>query len=388
MGMYLTQRVGESAFGRIKSSINSLADFTVKVPEGSRLQYHRSLELDSKTEDILEERRVNCSSSIPLLGALRKNNQNSLQVRHVKLDFPRFDGSNPLNWLFRAEHFFTYYDTHDVQRLTIASVHFEGSVVPWFQMLHKANQIPNWDALASAIEEHFGPSQYDSPRVQLFKLTQTTSVADYYHQFTVMANRVEGLSSEALLDCFLSRLKDHMRRDVIAQEPKSLIHAVSQETIEPHVSLNVYHGSNWVATIHLSGSINGTKVKVLLNGATDAIIEAYTIHCFSMDSTQDDTLKLPDTIPHDLASVLHGFTIVFSVPTRLPPSRTQDHSIVLHEGINVVKVLPYRYPVSQKAQIETMVADMLAQGLIQPSSSLFSAPILLVQKKDGTWHFL
>ncbi|GKA13867.1 ty3-gypsy retrotransposon protein [Tanacetum coccineum] len=193
---------------------------------------------------------------------------------------------------------------------------------------------------------------------------------------------------------------------------------LSQKTIEPHVSLNVYHGSNWVATIHLSGSINGTKVKVLLDGgssdnfiqpqvakhvclpikspetfremvgsATDAIIEAYTIHCFSMDSTQDDTLKLPDTIPHDLASVLHGFTIVFLVPTRLPPSRTQDHSIVLHEGINAVKVLLYLYPVSQKAQIETMVADMLAQGLIQPSSSPFSAPALLVQKKDGTWHF-
>ncbi|GJW87713.1 ty3-gypsy retrotransposon protein [Tanacetum coccineum] len=121
--------------------------------------------------------------------------------------------------------------------------------------------------------------------------------------------------------------------------------------------------------------------------ATDTIPEAYTIHCLSMDTTTNDTLQLADMVPHDLATVLHGFASVFAVPTGLPPSRTKDHCIVLHEGVNAVKVRSYRYPVSQKAQIETMVADMLREGLIQPSTSPFSAPVLLVRKKDGTWHF-
>ncbi|KAJ1380495.1 Retrotransposon gag domain [Sesbania bispinosa] len=148
-------------------------------------------------------------------------------TRQVKLDFPKFDGTDPLHWLFRAEQFFSYYDTPDLQPLTIAGIHFEESVIPWFQMLHKSNLVPTWAALACAIEEQFGPSQFDSPRARLFKLTQTSTAEQYYTEFMVLANRVEGLSDAALLDCFVSGLKDSIRRDVIAQSPTSLLRAAS-----------------------------------------------------------------------------------------------------------------------------------------------------------------
>lgn len=33
------------------------------------------------------------------------------------------------------------------------------------------------------------------------------------------------------------------------------------------------------------------------------------------------------------------------------------------------------------------MVDMLNYGIVQPSNSLFSTSVLLVKKKDGTFHF-
>ena len=77
---------------------------------------------------------------------------------------------------------------------------------------------------------------------------------------------------------------------------------------------------------------------------------------------------------------------MFESPKGLPPIRDHDHAIHLILGSVPPYIQPYRYPYVQKSEIERMIAKMLEAGIIQPSQCSFSAPVVLVHKKDGSWH--
>ena len=77
---------------------------------------------------------------------------------------------------------------------------------------------------------------------------------------------------------------------------------------------------------------------------------------------------------------------VFETRKGLPPISDHYHAIHLIPGSFPPKIRPYRYPYVQKSEIERMIAEMLEAGIIQPSQSSFSAPVVFVHKKDGSWR--
>ena len=145
----------------------------------------------------------------------------------LKLEVPRFDGTDPEGWIFKVTQFFEYHATPEHDRLTIASFYMEGPALAWFQWMYHSGQLSSWSAFLHAIHARFSSSAYEDPTGVFCKLTQRTTVSAYLSEFETLANRVIGLPAPFLLSCFISGLNPAIRRDVQVMQPHSLAQAVS-----------------------------------------------------------------------------------------------------------------------------------------------------------------
>ena len=91
--------------------------------------------------------------------------------------------------------------------------------------------------------------------------------------------------------------------------------------------------------------------------------------------------------PKEIQDLLLQYADVFAAPQELPPTRVYDHTIPLLPNAVPVNSRPYRYSPQHKDEIERQVKEMLTASLEVPSTSPFASPVLLIQKKDGSWRF-
>ena len=85
----------------------------------------------------------------------------------------------------------------------------------------------------------------------------------------------------------------------------------------------------------------------------------------------------------DIPAVAKEFGDVFAErPPGLPPDRGVGHTINLADSSPVSKPM-YRLSPSEQQEVTCQVKDLLARGLIQPSHSAYSSPVIFVRKNTG-----
>ncbi|XP_058753077.1 uncharacterized protein LOC131626262 [Vicia villosa] len=147
-------------------------------------------------------------------------------IRSPKLDLPLFDGSNPLEWLFQADQFFSFYNLPPENRLSLISFYMKGDALGWFKWMHHNHLLTDWLSFTRALELRFGPSTFENHQAELFKLKQTGSVMEYQTKFEQLGNQVVGLPPLAILNCFISGLNIDIQHELAILKPTSISQAI------------------------------------------------------------------------------------------------------------------------------------------------------------------
>lgn len=149
-----------------------------------------------------------------------------------KLEFPRFDGTDPKGWIIRAEQYFDFITVEEFKRIKLAGMHFEGKAGVWFRYYQSSRGSGNisWRSFVNDVLVRFeNPENRDV--LDLFnKLKQEGTVMEYEDKFeelrAMIVVRHKGFSEEYFVSSFISGLKEHIKGSVRMFRPQTLMDAV------------------------------------------------------------------------------------------------------------------------------------------------------------------
>ncbi|XP_037497049.1 uncharacterized protein LOC119371287 [Jatropha curcas] len=331
------------------------------------------------------------------------SNHNYIQ----KLQMPIFTGTDPFGWIARSEQYFELQNTPPAARPLNFNDESHSSRLEHFQQLELS--------LCSA----YGLSQPKTMKIMGLLASHLVLVmvdSGASHNF-VSSDLAQALNlAVEPTDPFLVKLGDGHRMKT-SGVCSNLHLQLGSYTISgdffifPLRDLDIILGVAWLETLGdvqvnwqwLTMKFLHQNQLVELCGDPSLTRGAISAKSFSKVTNMSFSAVLLelsiDPPPMSCVSTVENFDVFLCSPTGtvhrsssneiygLPPRRSTDHRIALQPGQGPISVKPYKYGHIQKDEIERLVHDMLSAGIIKPSSSPYSNPVLLVKKKDGSWRF-
>ena len=110
-----------------------------------------------KIEKQSESRKLESSK---IDDSLQHNGFNSCPRNYFipKNDMRKFDGKDPIMWIFQMEQFFDLHQVPTMQKVTIASLYLEPDQFVWYQWLcdHKRESIISWSIFTEELIARYG----------------------------------------------------------------------------------------------------------------------------------------------------------------------------------------------------------------------------------------
>jgi hypothetical protein len=158
-----------------------------------------------------------------------------------------------------------------------------------------------------------------------------------------------------------------------------------------HRHENKYHlfknGVEYIVRAHTKkmnlSLVNAGQMKRLVNASKNFVL----LMIKPKDDIENEVFQGCDAkLKSDLYEVVNQYDEMFQEPKGLPPKRGIQHGIQLQQDCPLPNIGMYRMSVMENAEIKKQIQELLDKGVIVPSTSPCGSPIVLVPKKDGTWH--
>ena len=106
------------------------------------------------------------------------------------------------------------------------------------------------------------------------------------------------------------------------------------------------------------------------------------------DEPTPQELKISEALSGSQREQLQSLLEEYHDVLRGTPGRTDMAEHVIDTGDSrPIRLHPYRVPHAYRDEVDRQVTEMLEEGVVEPSTSDWAAPIVLVKKKDGSLRF-
>lgn len=171
---------------------------------------------------------------------------NPYSTRISKVEFPRFDGTQVREWMYKCEQFFLLDGTPVDSRVRLASIHLDGLALRWHlnYMRNRFDIYPPWSQYAAAVTARFGEA-YEDPLAALIQVKQSGKVQEYIDEFELALTQVS-LIPEHSLSIFLAGLEHGTQMHVRMFNPTTISHAANLAKLHDasKVSTNRFNNRN------------------------------------------------------------------------------------------------------------------------------------------------
>uniref|UniRef100_A0A5K0V1Z5 Retrotransposon gag domain-containing protein n=1 Tax=Nymphaea colorata TaxID=210225 RepID=A0A5K0V1Z5_9MAGN len=152
----------------------------------------------------------------------RVQNNEEPRLPMPKMDFPKFNGKRPKEWVYKAEQYFICQEIAEQHKIRLAKMYLEEDAMQWYWFWEEDYPNATWDLFKEELLLRFGETSYVNHEIELRNLKQTTTVQDYQSKFEKLSSMVKNRPEESKIAHFIGGLDEDIQIEMLRDPPTEL----------------------------------------------------------------------------------------------------------------------------------------------------------------------